>query len=79
MVNTTTIQLEERTKRKLERVKMFPRETYNNVIERLLEMENSEEDRLSPRTIRNIERSLEDIKAGRVYSTKELRKSLGIK
>jgi len=79
MVNTTTIQLEERTKRKLERVKMFPRETYNNVIERLLEMENSEEDRLSPRTIRNIEQSLEDIKAGRVYSTKELRKSLGIK
>jgi predicted transcriptional regulator len=78
MANTTTIQLEERTKKRLERVKMFPRETYNQVIERLLE-KGEEEGHLSPRTIRNIERSLADIKAGRVYSTKELKKELGIK
>ena len=75
----TTIQLEEMTKKRLERVKMFPRETYNQVIERLLEREDDEEGQLSPRTIRNIERSLADIKAGRVYSTKELKKELGIK
>ncbi|MHA1677551.1 MAG: hypothetical protein ACTSW3_02090, partial [Promethearchaeota archaeon] len=69
--------LEEETKRKLERAKMFPRETYNQVIERLLERDN--EEILSPRTIRNIERALSDIKAGRVYSTKEVKKRLGIK
>ena len=73
----TTIQLEEETKRKLERAKMFPRETYNQVIERLLE--RGDEEILSPRTIRNIERALSDIKAGRVYSTKEVKKKLGIK
>jgi len=73
----TTIQLEKRTKKRLERVKMFPRETYNQVIERLLERER--EETLSPRTIRNIERALGDVKAGRTHSTKEVKKKLGIK
>ena len=75
----TTIQLEEMTKKRLERVKMFPRETYNQVIERLLEREDDEEGQLSPRTIRNIERSLKDIKAGRVYTMEEVKKRHGIK
>jgi len=79
MANTTTIQLEEETKRRLERVKMFPRETYDHAIGRLLDREGDEDEHLSPTAIRNIERSLEDIKAGRVYSTKQLRKKLGIK
>jgi predicted transcriptional regulator len=75
----TTIQLKQATKRKLEKVKMFPRETYNQVIERLLERDDEEDEQLSPATIKNIERSLKDIKAGRVYTTEQVKKELGIK
>jgi predicted transcriptional regulator len=74
----TTIQLEEKTKEKLERMKIFPRETYNEVIIRLV-LTSQEETELSEQTIKNIERALEDVKKGRLYSTKEVRKELGIK
>ena len=74
----TTIQLEERIKNKLEEMKIHPRETYSKVIERLVNL-SMEEEELSPQTIKNIEQALEDIKKGRVYSTKEVKKKLGIK
>ena len=74
----TTIQLEEKTKEELERVKLFPRETYNEVIIRLI-MTSQEETELSEQTIKNIEKALEDVKKGRLYSTEEVRKELGIK
>jgi predicted transcriptional regulator len=74
----TTIQLEEKTKEELERVKLFPRETYNEVIIRLI-MTSQEESELSEQTIKNIEKALEDVKKGRLYSTEEVRKELGIK
>lgn len=74
----TTIQLEEETKKRLDRMKMFPRETYNQTIARLIR-ESESDDVLSPETIKNIERALEDVKAGRVYSTKEIKKRHGIK
>ncbi len=72
----TTIQLEERIKNKLEGLKVHPRETYNKVIERLIESGREEE--LSAHTVRNIESALEDIKKGRVYSTKEVKERLGV-
>jgi len=74
----TTIQLEEKTKEELERVKLFPRETYNEVIIRLI-MISQEEAELSEQTIKNIEKALEDVKKGRLYSTEEVRKELGIR
>jgi len=74
----TTIQLEERLKNKLEEMKMYPRETYSKVIERLMQVSMKEEE-LSPQTLKNIEKALEDVKRGRVYSTKDVKKKLGIK
>ena len=74
----TTIQLEEKTKERLERMKLFPRETYNEVIIRLV-LTSREETELSEQTIKNIEKALEDVKKGKLYSTKEVRKELGIK
>jgi len=74
----TTIQLEEKTKEELERAKLFPRETYNEVIIRLI-MTSQEESELSEQTIKNIEKALEDVKKGRLYSTGEVRKELEIK
>ena len=74
----TTIQLEERVKNKLEEMKLYPRETYSSIIERLIQL-YAEEEELSPQTIKNIERALKDVKKGRVYSTKEVKKKLRIK
>ncbi len=73
----TTIQIEERIKHKLEEMKVYPRETYNKVIERLIKV-GVEETELSPQAIKNIELALEDIKKGRVYSTKEVKRRLKI-
>jgi len=36
------------------------------------------DEELSPETIKNIERALEDVKKGRTYSTGEAKKKLGI-
>jgi predicted transcriptional regulator len=74
----TTIQLDEKTKEELEKVKLFPRETYNEVIIRLL-MTSQEETELSEEAIKNIEKALDDVKKGRLYSTEGVRKELGIK
>lgn len=70
----TTIQLEERIKTKLDKMKLHPRETYNKVIERLLY--DTAEEELSPQTIRGIESALNDIKNNRLYSTAEAKKRL---
>ena len=73
----TTIQVTEETKDALERIKLFPRETYEEVIRRLIEISREEEE-LSTETLQNIERALEDVKSGRLYSTEEVKKELGI-
>lgn len=77
MIMATTIQIEEKIKSKLGEMKIHPREPYSKVIERLIK-HSSEGEELSPETIRNIERALEDVKKGRTYSTGEVRKKLGI-
>ncbi len=73
----TTIQIEEETRRMLERMKLFPRETYDHAIKRLLHDE--EDEVLSQKAIKNIEAALKDVKEGRTYSTKEAKKRLGIR
>ena len=73
----TTIQVTEETKDALERMKLHPTETYEEVICRLIEI-NREEEELSTETIKNIEKALEDVKSGRLYSTEEVKKELGI-
>ena len=76
----TTIQLEEKIKQQLDKLKNHPRETYNDVLERLVKIAAKEsEEELSPQTIKNIQKSLEDIKAGRVLSLQEVKKRLGLK
>ncbi|MBS3055130.1 MAG: hypothetical protein J4452_01415 [Candidatus Aenigmarchaeota archaeon] len=74
----TTIQLEEKTKAKLDNLKIHPRDTYNKVIERLITI-SDDEGELSEETIRHIEQSLEDIKKGKIYTLEEVRKKLKLK
>jgi predicted transcriptional regulator len=71
----TTIQLDKKVRDKLRELKIHPRESYNKVVERLLAM-RTDEGELSEETIRDIEQSLEDVKAGRTMSMKEVKQRL---
>ncbi len=73
----TTIQLDKKTRDRLKALKMHPRESYNKVVERLLVL-RTDEGELSEETIRGIERSLEDVKAGRTSSMQEVKRRLKI-
>ena len=70
----TTIQVSEELKRELEKLKLYPRESYENVIWDLLEanMELSEE------TKKELEKAYKDIEEGRVYTHEEVKKELGL-
>jgi len=54
-----------------QRPETHPRESYNEVIGRLVDMAVDEEP-LSDEAIRDLERSLEDLRAGRVYTLDEV-------
>jgi len=75
----TSIQLEKRTKAKLEKLKIFPRESYDDVVNRLLNVTEEDEGILSEKTIRDLEEGVADIKAGRVYTSEQVKKKLGLK
>lgn len=74
----TTIQLDNDTRDRLKELKIHPRESYNKVVERLLAL-SSDEGELSEETVRDIELGLEDIKAGRTLSMKEVKQRLKVK
>lgn len=75
----TSIQLENKTKARLEKMKSFPKESYDEVVNRLLNIAEDDEGILSKRTIKNIEQGIADIKAGRVYTSEQVKKRLGLK
>ncbi len=69
--DTTTIKIKVPLKNRLDSLKIHPRESYTDVIGRLVEMAVDDEP-LSDATIRAIEESLEDIKKGRVYTLEQV-------
>ncbi|MGD2248520.1 MAG: hypothetical protein PVF58_08935 [Candidatus Methanofastidiosia archaeon] len=73
----TTIQVTKKTKKALDKMKLFPQEPYEDVICRLIKI-YTEEGELSTDTIQNIGKALEDVKKGRLYSTKKIKRELGI-
>lgn len=77
MAATTTICLDPNTKNTLDSLKVHKNESYNSVVERLIKMAYDEEP-LTDEEIAGITESLEDIKAGRVYSEDEAKKMLGL-
>jgi predicted transcriptional regulator len=75
----TSIQLENKTKARLEKLKSFPKESYDDVVNRLLNIAEDDEGILSKQTIKNIEKSLAEIKAGKVIPHKDVKQKLGLK
>ena len=70
---TTTIQLSKEMKDALERMKIHPRETYEEVLERLLEDLRE----LSKGTKEEIARAVREIKAGKYRTHDQLKAELG--
>jgi len=73
MEKVTSIQLTSETKRKLDKLKLSKRETYNDVVENLIE--DSLE--LNEKTIKDLEEALEEVKKGKVHSMDEIKKEMG--
>lgn len=74
----STIKLSKKIKNDLKKQMNHPGETYEIVIARLLKISH-EDDILSKATIKNIEDGIADIKAGRVYTSEQVKKRLGLK
>ena len=74
----STIKLSKKIKDDLKKQMNHPGETYETVIVRLLKISH-EDDILSKTTIKNIEEGVADLKAGRVYTSEQVKKRLGLK
>jgi predicted CopG family antitoxin len=71
----TTIKVRDKTRIKLENLKLHSKETYNDVIERLM---RTQDDELDLQTIKNLKKSLADIEKSKIYSLKQVEKELGL-
>ncbi len=70
-MTSVTVRIDSRLRDRLNALKVHPRESYNEVIGRLVAMAVDEEP-LSEEVLRDLERSLEDLRAGRVYTLDEV-------
>ena len=70
----TTIQISDSVKKVLDKMKIMERETYNGVIENMLE-DNLE---LNEKTKKEIEEARKRIKSGKFVTQKEVEKRLGL-
>lgn len=70
----TTIQVSNRVKEHLEKLKMHGRETYDEIIDRVLE----DFEELSDETKKRIAQAERDIKAGRIISHERVKRELGL-
>ena len=73
----STIKLSKKLKNDLRKQMNHPRETYEAVIARLVKI--TQDDVLPKEVIKNIEEGVADIKAGRVYTSEQVKKRLGLK
>ncbi len=69
----TTIQLKETTKDKLDKMKLYRQETYNDVLERLIEDVSD----LNLKAREELESAIKDIESGKWVSLEKLAKELG--
>lgn len=70
----STIQIKEETKKTLQSMKLHPRETYEEVIERMLEDLRE----LNEETIADIEKARKEIESGKFVTHEQLKKDLGL-
>jgi undecaprenyl pyrophosphate synthase len=83
MGNLTTIQIQKQTKQKLEKLKEYRRETYdellNKIIAIVVNMTEDDEGKLRPEVIKEIEEARKELKDGKGIPLSKVMKELGIK
>lgn len=72
----TTIQINIETLERLKMLKIFERQSYDEVLNNLID--NCDDESLTSEEIDEIQKGLEDVKRGRVKSIEEVAKNLGI-
>ena len=77
-METTTVLLKKSTKKKIEELKLNPRESIDSVIERFIDMATDSQ-LLSKEEINGIKKSLKDIEAGRVHKMEDVARERGLK
>jgi len=75
----TTIQISAETKDSLEQLKDYPRETYEDVIKKLIEILAEENMELSEQTKKDIEESRKQYREGKFYTSEQIKKKYGVK
>jgi predicted CopG family antitoxin len=78
MQAASSIYIREDLKTQLNKLKRNPKESYNDVIERLVNLTIDDEP-LSAEAIRGLEEGLDDIKKGNLISEENIRKKYGVK
>ncbi len=71
---STTIQISNEVKKELDKMKMFDRETYNEVIERMIE----DDLELNEATKRDLEEAIKEIKSGKYVTHEQVKKRFGL-
>ena len=71
---TTTIQISDKVKLLLDGMRVYERETYNEVLEYLLEDNKS----LNAQTIKELEEAKKRVRSGKFISHEEAKKRLGL-
>jgi predicted CopG family antitoxin len=74
IVATTTIQLTTEVKHALETMKIHPRETFNDVLERLVEDVHE----LDKQTLVEVEKARAEIRAGKYLTQDQVRQAMGL-
>lgn len=74
----TSIQLENKTKARLDKIKIFPKESYNDVVNRLINAAEDDDGMLSKRAIKDLEEALAQVKAGKTLTHDQVRKKHGL-
>lgn len=77
MQAASSIYIREDLKSQLSSLKRHPKESYNDVIERLLTLAVDDEP-LSKEALQGLEESLEDVRNGNLISEKEILKKYGV-
>ncbi len=72
----TTIQIKTDTLKRLKEMKVYARESYDEVINNILD--NDEVEVLTEEDIKEIEEGLADVKAGRIRSIESIAKEFGV-
>ncbi len=78
MQSASSIYIRTDLKTRLTSLKRHPKESYNDVIERLLALADDDEP-LSDEAIRGLEESLQEVRQGILISEKEMMKKYGVK